>query len=83
MRETRPGSGTHLYDCGHASSLNVPEQVESSRAPFERRATGPAERVRSAALTAAVGTLPPPRFHFRRATVCLNIIGNQPAYASH
>jgi len=36
MCETRPGIETRVYDCGHAPSLNVPEQVEPVRELFER-----------------------------------------------
>jgi hypothetical protein len=31
MQETRPEVETRVYDCGHAPSLNVPEQVEPIR----------------------------------------------------
>jgi pimeloyl-ACP methyl ester carboxylesterase len=31
MTETRPGTETRVYDCGHAPSLNVPEQVDPIR----------------------------------------------------
>jgi pimeloyl-ACP methyl ester carboxylesterase len=35
MRERRPEIETRVYDCGHAPSLNVPEQVEPIRELFE------------------------------------------------
>jgi pimeloyl-ACP methyl ester carboxylesterase len=36
MRERRPEIETRTYDCGHAPSLNVPEQVEPIRGLFAR-----------------------------------------------
>ena len=36
MCERRPGIETRVYDCGHAPSLNVPEQIEPIRELFAR-----------------------------------------------
>ncbi|MEF8840987.1 MAG: alpha/beta hydrolase [Haloarculaceae archaeon] len=36
MREARPEIETRVYDCGHAPSLNVPEQVGPIRELFAR-----------------------------------------------
>ena len=36
MRERRPEIDTRTYDCGHAPSLNVPEQIEPIRELFAR-----------------------------------------------